>query len=163
MGHFVPALNGPCSCPPMGRDLGPNPARYIGPCRPGTKIFRAVSCLGRAFFTVLRAGPSGPTQMYTYSRHHARSRTCGSSIRTWSVVAEAEMSGGRPNSDDPVSVWSLPWSGRAKRAGILPLGTPPPACSKDRLHGTLSLTNTICSLRSTINVHLSFQGNLKVN
>jgi hypothetical protein len=66
MGHFVPALNGPCSCPPMGPDLGPNPARYIGPCRPGTKIFRAVSCLGRAFFTVLRAGPSGPAQMYTY-------------------------------------------------------------------------------------------------
>jgi hypothetical protein len=51
----------------MGRDLGPNPARYIGPCRPGTKIFRAVPCLGRAFFTVLRAGPSGPAQMYTYS------------------------------------------------------------------------------------------------
>jgi hypothetical protein len=67
MGHFVPALNGPCSCPPMGPDLGPNPARYIGPCRPGTKIFRAVPCLGRAFFTVLRAGPSGPAQMYTYS------------------------------------------------------------------------------------------------
>ena len=67
MGYFVPALNGPCSCPPMGPDLGPNPARYIGPCRPGTKIFRAVSCLGRAFFTVLRAGPSGPAQMYTYN------------------------------------------------------------------------------------------------
>jgi hypothetical protein len=50
MGHFVPALNGPCSCPPMGRDLGPNPARYNGPCRPGTKLFRAVPCLGRAFF-----------------------------------------------------------------------------------------------------------------
>ena len=66
MGHFMPALNGSCSCPPMGPDLGPNPARYIGPCRPGTKIFRAVPCLGRAFFTVLRAGPSGPAQMYTY-------------------------------------------------------------------------------------------------
>jgi hypothetical protein len=65
MGHFVPALNGPCSCPPMGPDLGPNPARYIGPCRPGTKIFRVVPCLGRAFFTVLRAGPSDPAQMYT--------------------------------------------------------------------------------------------------
>jgi len=67
MGLFVPALNGPCSCPPMGRDLGPNPARYNGPCRPGTKLFRAVPCLGRAFFSVLRAGPSGPAQMYTYS------------------------------------------------------------------------------------------------
>jgi hypothetical protein len=44
MGHFVPALNEPCSCPPMGRDLGPNPARYNGPCRPGTKLFRAVPC-----------------------------------------------------------------------------------------------------------------------
>jgi hypothetical protein len=51
----------------MGRDLGPNPARYIRPCRSGTKIFRAVSCLDRAFFTVLRAGPSGPAQMYTYT------------------------------------------------------------------------------------------------
>jgi hypothetical protein len=44
MGHFVPALNGSCSCPPMGRDLGPNQARYIGPCRPDTKIFRVMSC-----------------------------------------------------------------------------------------------------------------------
>jgi hypothetical protein len=34
----------------MGRDLGPNPARYNGSCRPGTKLFRAVPCLGRAFF-----------------------------------------------------------------------------------------------------------------
>jgi hypothetical protein len=50
MGHFVLALNGPCSCPPMRRDLGPNPTRYIGPCRPGTKIFRVVSCLSRVFF-----------------------------------------------------------------------------------------------------------------
>jgi hypothetical protein len=50
MGHFVPALNGPCSCPPMGRDLGPNPARNNGPCRPGTKIFRVVPCLSHAFF-----------------------------------------------------------------------------------------------------------------
>ena len=50
MGHFVPALNGPCSCLPMGRDLGPNPARYNGPCRPGTQLFRVVPCLGRAFF-----------------------------------------------------------------------------------------------------------------
>jgi hypothetical protein len=50
MGHFVPALNGSCSGPPMGRDLGPNPARYNGSCRPGTKLFRAVPCLGRAFF-----------------------------------------------------------------------------------------------------------------
>jgi hypothetical protein len=67
MGHFVPALNGSCPCPPMGRDLGPNPVRYNGPCRPGTKLFRVVPCLGRAFFSVLRAGPSGPAQMYTYS------------------------------------------------------------------------------------------------
>ena len=75
MGHYVPALNGPCSCPPMGRDLGPNLARYIVPCRPGTKIFRVVPCLGRAFF-VLRAGPSGPTQMYTCSQsHHTQRKT----------------------------------------------------------------------------------------
>jgi hypothetical protein len=78
MGLFVPALNGPCSCPPMGRDLGPNPARYNGLCRPDTKLFRVVPCLGRAFFSVLRAGPSGPAQMYTYRRvtghinYHAR-------------------------------------------------------------------------------------------
>jgi hypothetical protein len=50
MGHFVSALNGPCSCPPMSRDLGPNPARYIGSCRPDIKIFRVVPCLGRVFF-----------------------------------------------------------------------------------------------------------------
>jgi hypothetical protein len=60
MGHFVPALNGLCSCPPMGRDLGSNPVRYIGPCRPGTKIFRVVSC--RAFFRAsgrpIRPGPN---------------------------------------------------------------------------------------------------------
>jgi hypothetical protein len=67
LGHFVHALNGPCSCPPMGRDLGPNPARYNGSCRPDTKLFRVVPCLGRAFFSVLRAGPSGPAQMYTYT------------------------------------------------------------------------------------------------
>jgi hypothetical protein len=51
----------------MGRDLGPNPARYNGPCRLGTKLFRVVPCLGRAFFSVLRAGPPDPAQMYTYS------------------------------------------------------------------------------------------------
>jgi hypothetical protein len=50
MGHFVSALNGSCSCPPMGRDLNPNPARNDGSCRPGTKIFRVVPCLDRAFF-----------------------------------------------------------------------------------------------------------------
>jgi hypothetical protein len=58
MGHFVPALNGPCSCPPMGRDLGPNPARYIGPCRPGTKIFRAVP--GPCFFYRASGRPIRP-------------------------------------------------------------------------------------------------------
>jgi hypothetical protein len=73
MGHFVPALNGPCSCPPMGRDLGPNPVGYNGPCRPGTKLFRVVPCLGHAFFSVLRAGPSDPAQMYTYRWAHQSS------------------------------------------------------------------------------------------
>jgi hypothetical protein len=62
MGLFVSALNGSCSCPPMGRDLGPNPARYNGPCRPGTKLFRVVPCLGRAFFRAsgrpIRPGPN---------------------------------------------------------------------------------------------------------
>jgi hypothetical protein len=67
MGHFVPTLNGSCSCPPMGRDLGPNPARYIGSCQPDTKYFR--SC--RAFF-VLQASPSGPAQMYIYRRERWR-------------------------------------------------------------------------------------------
>jgi hypothetical protein len=42
MGLFVPALNGSCSCPPIGRDLGP--------CRPDTKLFWAVPCLAHAFF-----------------------------------------------------------------------------------------------------------------
>jgi hypothetical protein len=51
----------------MGRDLDLNPARYNGPCWPGTKLFRAVPCLGRAFFSVIRADPSDPAQMYTYS------------------------------------------------------------------------------------------------
>jgi hypothetical protein len=60
MGHFVPALNGSCSCPPMGRDLSPNPARYNGPCRPGTKLFRAVPCLGCAFFPCF--GPAHQTR-----------------------------------------------------------------------------------------------------
>jgi hypothetical protein len=60
MGHFVPALNGSCSCPPMGRDLGPNPARYNGPCRPDTKLFWVVPCLGRAFFSCF--GPAHQAQ-----------------------------------------------------------------------------------------------------
>jgi hypothetical protein len=51
MGHFVPALNGSCSCPPMSRDLDPNPSRYIRSCRPSIKIFRAMSCLSRALFS----------------------------------------------------------------------------------------------------------------
>jgi hypothetical protein len=73
MGLFVPLYERFRAClkrvvlvPAHGRNLGPNSARYIGPCRPDTKIFRVVSCLERAFFTVLRAGPSGPAQMYTY-------------------------------------------------------------------------------------------------
>jgi hypothetical protein len=60
MGHFVSALNGSCSCPPMGRYLGPNPTRYIGPCWPGTKIFRVVSCLGCVFFSCF--GPAHQAQ-----------------------------------------------------------------------------------------------------
>jgi hypothetical protein len=60
MGHFVPTLNGPCSCPPMGHDLGPNPTRYIGSCRPGTKIFHVVPCMGRAFFPFF--GPAHQAQ-----------------------------------------------------------------------------------------------------
>jgi hypothetical protein len=51
MGHFVPAH-------------GPRPRPKPGP------IYRVVPCLGRAFF-VLRAGSSGPTQMYTYN-HDAK-------------------------------------------------------------------------------------------
>ena len=56
MGLFVPALNGPCSCPPMGRDLGPNPTQYIGPCRSDTKIFWIVPRLGRTFFPCFGPG-----------------------------------------------------------------------------------------------------------
>jgi hypothetical protein len=60
MGHFVHAYNGSCSCPPMGCDLGPNPARYIGPCQLDTKIFRVVPCLSRAFFPCF--GPAHQTR-----------------------------------------------------------------------------------------------------
>jgi hypothetical protein len=85
MGHFVPALNGLCSCPPMGRDLGPNPARYIGPCRPGTKIFRVVPCLDRAFFRAsgrpIRPGPNvhlyPHLDVVTRARKKARARRAG--------------------------------------------------------------------------------------
>jgi hypothetical protein len=89
MGYFVPVLNGSCSCPPMGRDLGPNPARYIEPYRPGTKIFQAVACLGRVFFPVLRAGPLGPAQIYTYRQNRAPRSTLGSYIvvEIWKLSA----------------------------------------------------------------------------
>jgi hypothetical protein len=86
----------------MGRDLGPNPARYIGPCRPSTKIFRVVPCLGRAFFSVLWAGPSGPVQMYTYSCNGPR-RSCRSRRRNRSrgpTCQRKEMTGER---GDPIS------------------------------------------------------------
>jgi hypothetical protein len=64
----MPALNELCSCPHMGRDLGPNP-RYIGPRQPDTNIS------GRAmpepcFFSIPRAGSSGPVQMYIYTSSH---------------------------------------------------------------------------------------------
>jgi hypothetical protein len=59
----------------MGRDLGPNPAQYIVLCRPDTKMFRVMPCLGRAFF-VLRASPSGPTQMYTYNSPGPKGYPC---------------------------------------------------------------------------------------
>jgi hypothetical protein len=101
MGLFVPALNGPCSCPPMGRDLGPNPARYNGSCRPGTKLFRVVPCLGRAFFSVLRAGPSGPAQMYTYTQaQQGRERT----EEPWTQVFKAENLNPRRRSLGPPPV-----------------------------------------------------------
>jgi hypothetical protein len=35
--------------------------------KPDTKIFRVVPCPGHDFFPVLRAGPSGLAQIYTYS------------------------------------------------------------------------------------------------
>jgi hypothetical protein len=69
MGLFVPLYGSFRAClkrvvlvPAHGRDLGPNPARYIGPCRAWAVLF----------FTVLRAGPSGPAQMYTYTTSQAR-------------------------------------------------------------------------------------------
>jgi hypothetical protein len=56
MGLFVPALNGSCSCPPMGRDLGPNrpditgragpTLNYFGPCRAWAVLF--FPCFGPA-------------------------------------------------------------------------------------------------------------------
>jgi hypothetical protein len=60
MGHFVPALYGLCSCPSMGRDLGPNPARYNGSCRPDTKLFRTLPCLAVLFFPCF--GPTHQAQ-----------------------------------------------------------------------------------------------------
>jgi hypothetical protein len=66
MGHFVPALNGSCSCPPMGRDLGSNPTRYIGSCRPDTKYFKSCrawavlfSCFGPAHQARPKCTPTG--------------------------------------------------------------------------------------------------------
>jgi hypothetical protein len=70
MSHFVPALNGSCSCLPMGRDLGPNPARYIG-CAVRTLNYFGSCCTWAVIFSVLRTGPSGPAQMYTYSFGYA--------------------------------------------------------------------------------------------
>jgi hypothetical protein len=35
----------------MGRDLGPNPARYNGSCRPGTKLFSGRAVPGPCFFS----------------------------------------------------------------------------------------------------------------
>jgi hypothetical protein len=61
----------------MGRDLGPNLARYIGPCRPDNKIFQAM------LFFVLRASPSGPAQIYT----------CNLSIRVSTVTQTPEWMG----------------------------------------------------------------------
>jgi hypothetical protein len=67
MGHFVPTLNGPCSCPPMSRDLGPNSVRDISG-RASTTLKYFGSCHAwPCFFYVLRADPSGPAQMYTYT------------------------------------------------------------------------------------------------
>jgi hypothetical protein len=49
---------------------GLRPQPKLGSCRPGTKIFRTVPYLSRAFFFVLRADPSDPAQMYTYTPLH---------------------------------------------------------------------------------------------
>jgi hypothetical protein len=64
MGHFVPALNGPSSCPPMGHDQ----TRPVisGRAGPALKYFGS-GWAWAVLFSVLRAGPSGPAQMYTYS------------------------------------------------------------------------------------------------
>jgi hypothetical protein len=63
MGLFVPLygsfrayLKRVVLVPVHGPDLGPNPARYNGSCRAWAVLL-----------SVLRAGPSGPAQMYTYS------------------------------------------------------------------------------------------------
>jgi hypothetical protein len=65
-GPFRACLKRVVLVPAMGRDLGPNPARNNGSCRPGTKIFWDVSCLGRAFFRA-SGRPIKPAQMYTYN------------------------------------------------------------------------------------------------
>jgi hypothetical protein len=150
MGHFVPALNGSCSCPPMGRDLGPNPARYNGSCRHDTKLFWAVPCLGRAFFSVLRAGPSGPAQMYTYSASGATAtshqRSSAEDIKCATVRAEVRARAeGAPDSlqdlsgapsDCPVSQMSEAPTVRIQRPGDVTGAPDCPVC-----HATEALTN----------------------
>jgi hypothetical protein len=60
----------------MGHDLGPNPTRYNGP----TALNYFGSCRAWAvFFFVLRIGPSGPAQMYTYAGE-AGKKICSTSV-----------------------------------------------------------------------------------
>lgn len=63
-GPFRACINGSASYWPMGHDLGPNMAWYIGSVQSEQKIFCVVSCLGHAF-SMLRASPLEPVQMYS--------------------------------------------------------------------------------------------------
>lgn len=64
MCHFMPALNGLCSCSPIDRDLDQNPARYIGPYRSGTKIFRTLPYLSRSSSRPIRPPKCTPIRLY---------------------------------------------------------------------------------------------------
>jgi hypothetical protein len=90
MGHSVPALNGPCSCPPMDHDLGPNPARNNGSA---LKYFW--SYLGRASDRSIRPGAN----VYLWSK--IANFSTRPKLRAWI----------------PLSRWAVRWPGERDLPG----------------------------------------------
>jgi hypothetical protein len=68
MSHFMPALIRQCPCPLMIRDLSPNTTMCIRSGRTDNRILWALPCLDCAFSCIGLASPSGPTQMYNYTK-----------------------------------------------------------------------------------------------